>query len=155
MSTTKQDNNLVDSVDAWADLASHSVVCPTGARVTIKIPDLAGIIEGGELPQNLLDAALAAAGSQTDDDKKKKVTVEDIKRDRQFTHFLVAKTLVAPSVTPEQAERIPVEDKEMIAAIALRLRDLDAEGSHISGLEKSEKFRRFRGLGEFEPTVEG
>jgi len=152
---TKIDPNApVETLDAWFDAGFHTVVCPTGTRVGIRIPDLAAIIEGGELPQHLLDAALSAASQQATPESEG-VTVEDIKREMEFTNFLVSKTVVKPEVTAEQASRIPTEDKEMIASIALRLRDLDAEGSHISGLDKSEKFRRFRGLGEFEPTVEG
>jgi hypothetical protein len=152
MSTTKR---TVKNLDAWSNSGYHEVVCPSTVVVGIRIPDLAAIIEGGELPQHLVDAALKAAGATSAVSDAPEITVEDIKREREFTNFLVAKTVEEPALTPEDVSRIPVEDKEMIAAIALRLRDLDAEGSHISGLDKSEKFRKFRGLGEFEPTVEG
>jgi hypothetical protein len=149
MSTTTQDQ--ITTVDAWEDVGVHTVLCPSGARVKIRVPDLPAIIESGELPQDLLDAALGVAGGKSDE----KPTAELIAKERAFTDFLVAKTVVAPTLTPETAKRVPYEDKEMIVAIATRRRDLDAEGEHIAGLTKSEKFRRFRRLGEFDPALEG
>lgn len=143
----------VTTLDAWTEIGVHSVTLPTGARVKIRIPDIADLIESGELPQQLLDAALALLAKEQD--PRKKVTKEDILREREFSNFLLAKTLVAPAVTPKQASGIPTEDKEMLAQFALRLRDLDALGEQIAGLTKSEKFRRFRRLGEFDPALEG
>ena len=153
-SKPKDANAPVDSFDAWAEAATHTILCPSGVRVGIRIPDLAALIEGGELPQHLLDAALKAAG-QTPSGDEKKVTVEDVKREMEFTNFIVYKTVVKPDISLEQAARIPAEDKELIASIALRLRDYDAEYAHIGGLDTSEKFRRFRRLGEFDTSVEG
>jgi hypothetical protein len=154
MTNTAASPKPIKSLDAWAKAAVHTVMCPSGTAIEIRIPDLAGLIEGGELPQHLLQAALKAAGNQSFSEEKE-VTVDDIRREREFTNFLVAKTVVTPALTPETATQVPTEDREMIAALALRLRDLDAEGSHIAGLDSSEKFRKFRGLGEFEPTLEG
>ena len=153
MSTTEA-RKPTRSLSAWSKAAVHTITLPSSTVVEIRIPDLAGLIEGGELPQHLLSAALKAAGNQAAGEESE-ITVEDIRREREFTNFLVAKTVVSPELTPETATQVPTEDREMIAAIALRLRDLDAEGSHISGLDSSEKFRKFRGLGEFEPTLEG
>lgn len=153
MSRTKQ-NSPVESLDQWVSAGFHTVMCPSGIRVGIRIPDLAALIEGGELPQHLLDAALMAAG-QRGPAEDKEIDVEDIKREREFTNFLVSTTVVKPEITPEQAATLPVEDREMIAAIALRMRVFDAEGSHIGGLDSSEKFRRFHKLGEFESPLEG
>lgn len=147
-------NSTIEGLDAWAQAGVHNIMLPTGVRVDVRIPDLAAIIEGGELPQNLLDAALSAASQQNEPDAKK-VSVEDIAREREFTDFLVSKTLVKPEVSPDQARQIPTEDREMIASIALRLRDMDAEYKTLGGLEKSENFRKVRKLGEFDTPVEG
>lgn len=144
----------VDGVDAWAKIGEHEVLCPSGAKVFIRIPDLAAIIESGELPQHLLDAALGVA-AKVSRGKEQAPTKELIAKEREFTDFLVSITVVKPDLTPDQARRVPYEDKEMIVALATRQRDMDAGYNHIAGLDRSEKFRRFRRLGEFDPAVAG
>ena len=147
-------NKKVNSVTEWAKAAEHEVLCPSGVRVTIKVPDLAALIESGELPQNLLDAALATA-AKVSKGQEQEPTKELISKERQFTDFLVSITVVKPSLTPEQAAQVPYEDKEMIVAIATRQRDTDAEYQHIGGLSASENWRRFRRVGEFDPALAG
>lgn len=145
MSTT-----AVTSVEEWGKAGVHSVLCPSGARVDIKIPDLPAIIEAGELPQHLLDAAIGVAtgnGGSTEPSK------ELISKEREFTDVLVSLMVVSPQLSAEDARLVPYEDKEMLIAIATRQRDLDAEGEHIGGLSKSAKFRRFRKLGEFDTPL--
>lgn len=149
MTEDTQDNKAV-SLSGWKKAATHNVLCPSGSRVGIRIPDLPAMIEAGEIPQHLLDAALGVAG-----DADSKPSVELIKQQREFTDNLVLLTVVEPKITPADVRDIPYEDKEFIVSVATRQRDLDAEGEHIAGLTKSEKFRRFRGLGEFDPTLEG
>ena len=156
MSAAPQDleGPAVESLDAWLEAGFHTITLPSGTRVGVRIPDLSALIEAGELPQHLLDAALGSVeGSKRA--PAKKITVEDLKREREFTDYLVAKTVVKPDLTAQQAGMVPTEDKEMIVQIATRQRDLDALGDHIGGLDRSEKFRRFRRLGEFDPALEG
>lgn len=154
MSEDEQYGRAVDSVEAWSAAGVHNILCPSGVRVDIRIPDLPAIIEGGDLPQHLLDAALGVANKLSRGETQKP-TKELIGKEREFTDFLVATTLVKPRVTPEQAAQVPYEDKELIVAIATRQRDMDAEYEQIGGLTKSEKYRRFRKLGEFDPALEG
>lgn len=152
MSTTEQvQQDSTVSLSGWKKAAKHTVLCPSGARVGIRIPDLPAMIEAGEIPQHLLDAALGVAGSGED----AKPSVELIKQQREFTDRLVLLTVTEPKLSEADVADVPYEDKEFLVSIATRQRDLDAEGEHIAGLTKSEKFRRFRGLGEFDPNVEG
>jgi hypothetical protein len=138
------------SVSAWKKAAKHVVKCPSGVDVGIRIPDLPALIEAGEIPQNLLDAALGAA-SGSDERPSKELIIQQ----REFTDRLVQLTVIEPKLTEADVSEVPYEDKEFLVAVATRQRDLDAEGKHIAGLDKSERFRRFRRLGEFEPDVEG
>ncbi len=64
-------------------------------------------------------------------------------------------TVVEPKLKETDLVDLPYEDQEFIVGVATRQRDLDAEYQHIGGLTKSENFRRFRQLGEFDPTMEG
>lgn len=134
----------------WKKAANHEVLCPSGTRIVVKIPDLPALIEAGSIPQHLLDAALGVAN-----DPDTKPTVELIKQQREFTDVLTALTVVEPKLTDADIPDLPFEDKEFIVSLATRQRDLDAEGEHIAGLTRSEKFRRFRGLREFDQDVEG
>jgi hypothetical protein len=144
----------VTSVEEWGAAGVHNILCPSGTRVDIRIPDLAALIEGGDLPQHLLDAALGVA-TKLSRGEQPKPSVDMVAKEREFNDFLVAVTVVKPSLTIEQAAKVPYEDKELIVAIATRQRDMDAEYEQIGGLTKSEKYRRFRKLGEFDPALEG
>jgi hypothetical protein len=147
-------NSRRSTAAQWAGpKAEHEIVLPSGACVLIRIPDLPALIETGEIPQNLLDAALGVA-RKPDSVPTKELIVQQ----REFTDKLVELTVLDPKVTPEMLDHktgIPYEDKEMIVEIATRQRDLDAEGNHIGGLDKSSKWRTFRGLGGLYTDVEG
>ena len=136
------------SLSAWTKAATHYPLLPSGCRVGIRIPDLAALIEAGQIPQHLLDVALSAAGGE-----KVKVSVELMASQREFTDKLVQITVVDPKLDDESVKGVPYEDKDFILSIAMRQRDLDAEGEHLAGLTKSDKFRRFRRLGEFDEDV--
>lgn len=142
----------VISKAAWKKAAFHTITCPSGVVVGIRVPDLAALIEAGQIPQHLLEAALEAAGQTSD---VKPPSVEAVVQQREFTDKLTQLTVIEPKLETEDLAEIPFEDKELICAIALRVRDVDALGDHIAGLDKVEKFRRFRGIGEFRPNVEG
>ena len=135
---------------SWKKAAIHYPLLPSGMRVGIRIPDLPALIETGEIPSNLLDAALGVAGG-----KDTTPTKELIAEQREFTDHIVLVSVVEPKITKDDVSAIPYEDKEFLVQVATRQRDLDAEGEHIGGLSKSDKFRRFRGLGEFDTDVEG
>ena len=148
MTTTEQSKAVTAA--AWKKAAQHYPLCPSGARVGIKIPNLPRLIEAGDVPQHLLDTAIGVAGG---DDVTPSIDL--IKKQREFTDMLVLMTVVEPKLTEADLPELPMEDMEFIVSVATRQRDLDAEGEHIAGLTSSEKFRRFRGLGEFDPTLEG
>jgi hypothetical protein len=161
MSTLEIEANKPVSLSAWKKAATHYPLLPSGARVGIRVPDLPRMIETGQIPQHLLEAAVGAVKSQrlADDDKDEELTPEKIvknsKEEREFTDCITLMTVVEPKLTEADIVEIPFEDRQFIVAIATRVRDLDAEGEHLAGLTKSEKFRKFRGLGEFEPSLEG
>lgn len=136
---------------AWKKKALHTPLLPSGSRVKIKIPDLPRLIETGKIPNHLLEAALGVANSGEETKPSKELVVQQ----REFTDTLVMLTVVEPKLTEEDMEDIPYEDKEMIVSWATRQRDLDAEGEHLAGLTTSAKFRKFRYLGEFDPSLEG
>lgn len=141
------------SADQWAGpIAEHEIVLPSGAAVLIRIPDLPALIESGEFPQHLLDAALGVANKPN-----AKPTKDLIVQQREFTDALVKATVLDPPITDAMLDHktgIPFEDKEMLVDIATRQRDLDAEGTHIGGLETSDKWRKFRGLDTLYEDVE-
>lgn len=148
MSTTVEDKLV--TLAGWKKNAVHEVLCPSGTRVTIRIPNLARMISAGAIPQHLLDAALGVASGQ-----QATPTVELIKQQSEFTDALVLKAVVAPKLSADDLDDVPYEDMEFIVSIATRARDLDAAGRHIAGLSDLEEFRRFRKLGEFDEDVEG
>ena len=150
--TAVNKSQVVSSIDAWGERGTHDPTLESGTVVAIRIPDLPAMIEAGEIPNHLIDAALAAANSKGQD---RKATKDDIIRQREFTDKLVQITVLQPKLSDEDLRKIPYEDKEMIVEFAVRARDLDAEGNHLAGLEESEKFRRFRRLGEFSEDLAG
>lgn len=152
--STKQVRKTV-TAQGWIKQALHDIVLPSGAAVTIRIPDFTSLIEAGEIPQHLLKEAGAAIAA---DAEKKLPTAEEAAREREFKNFLVLKTVVEPKLTEDMLDPktgIPVEDKDMIVEFALRSREFDVEGNHISGLHTSEQFRKFRGIDSLYEDVEG
>jgi hypothetical protein len=145
---TDQTDQKAVSLSAWKKAASHYPLLPSGVRVGIRIPDLPALIEAGQIPQHLLDVALGLASGED-----QKPSIELVKSQREFTDTLVALTVVEPKLSEADLAEIPFEDKDFIVAVATRQRDLDAEGEHLAGLTKSEKFRKFRRLGEFDEDV--
>ena len=139
------------SAAGWKKAAVHTVTLPSGFVAKIRIPDLPALIEAGSIPQQLMDVAISVATGA----RPEKPGVELIGQMREFNDVLVTKTVVEPEITPELVKEIPFEDKEMIVEIATRQIDFDAEGNHLAGLEKSEKFRQFRRIGEFDPALAG
>ncbi len=143
--------NKATSIAAWKKAAVHYPLCPSGVRVGIRVPDLPKMIEAGDIPQHLLEVAIGVAVSG----ETVKPTVELITQQREFTDILVKLVVVDPPLKETDLPDVPYEDKEFLVSLATRQRDVDAEGEHIGGLSTSERFRRFRGLGEFDPTLEG
>lgn len=143
----------VASIAAWKKARDHTVRLPSGVYVDIAIPDLAALIESGEIPQNLLDAALkaAGAGSQAEPEAPSR---EFIIKEKEFSDALVRATVSRPKLSEADVKEVPFEDKVMLVEVATRQRDLDAEGNHIGGLHKSDSFRKFRGLDGFDSTME-
>lgn len=142
----------VTTLAGWRKAAEHVVLLPSGVRVAIVIPDLAGLIETGHIPQNLLDAALSAVGASGPEQQTP--TKEFILQEREFTKKLVEATVVRPKLSEDDIDNIPVEDKAMILEFATRNRDIDAEGAHIGGLHTSKRFREFRDLDSLDSSLE-
>lgn len=126
----------------------HYPLLPSGVRVKLRLPDLAELIASDQLPNDLVDIAIKVA--QND----KAVNLEAIKSQPAFYKFIIQHSVLAPEVTDALYPKLPVEDKEMIVALATRQTDLDAEYKHIGGLEKSERWRKFRGLDDIYEDVE-
>lgn len=124
----------------WKKAKRHTVALPSGFEVEVEIPNLPQMVKTGQIPNDLLDAALGAI-------KQQDITPELIKEQAQFFTLLVTTMVKDPVVTVEDLEgdALPYEDIELLVEIGTRQRDLDALGRHIAGLHKSEEWRKFRG----------
>lgn len=141
----------VTTLAAWKKAKVHTVTLPSGTTVRMQIPDLPSLIKSGEIPNSLVDAALGAV------EGVEKVDREFVEKQAEFTNKVVALSVVEPKLTEEDVASgvIPAEDKDMIAEIATRQRDLDALGHHIAGLHTNKDFRNFRGLTDVSEGVAG
>ena len=126
----------------WKARRKHQVTLPSGANVTIVIPNQAAMLKAGSIPNELLSIVLK---QQEGDDK---LTIEDIKAAAEFDRFLVTKTVVDPEITEEDLDDLPAEDLTMLVEFATRRRDTDVLGHHLAGLETTEEFKTFRELEE-------
>lgn len=135
---SKSSTKVVKTVNEWKKKKVHEgVTLPSGAEVSIQIPNLPALIKSGKIPNNLLDEAIRAAEGE-------KISAEAIGEQNDFTRKMVALTVVEPEVSEEDVDEIPFEDVEMLVSIATRQRDIDAEGKHLGGLHNSDEWRRFR-----------
>jgi len=134
----------------WKKNKRHLVTLPSGTQVEIEIPNLPQMLKVGQIPNNLVDVAVQVASGQ-----QRKVTKELLVEQADFYHKLAAMTIKEPAVSEEDIPELPYEDIEMVVEMATRNRDLDAVGHHLAGLEKSDEFRTFRGLGSGDENLEG
>jgi hypothetical protein len=142
--------------EEWGRAAVHTITLPSGAVVKIKLPDLAALIKGGQIPNPLLEVAqkigagepVTAPEEGKGEGDEKGISKELIGQISDFHSFLVSETVVEPTVTQEEVESgaVPTEDIAVIVQFALRERDFDVVGHHLGGLEKVTEFRKFRGL---------
>lgn len=138
----------VKTKDAWQKAGVHTIALQSGVEVDIRIPNLPQMVKAGEVPNDLLDAALGAM-------KKQEITPDLIKEQADFFHLLVATMVVEPKLEAEEVpEIVPFEDIELLVEIGTRQRDIDALGRQIAGLHKSAEWRRFRGWDYGDEVVE-
>lgn len=133
---------IVKTADALKKRAIHEgVVLPSGAIVTLKIPNLSLMIKKGIIPNDLVDAALEQEPVAGED---RKVTKEMILENWSYTEFIVPHMLIDPKIEAEDVEDLDVLDIELLVNIAARRTDTDAIGRQLGGLDTQESFRRFR-----------
>jgi hypothetical protein len=129
----------------------EGVTLPSGAVVTIRLPDLAQMIKSKQLPSELIEAAVKL--QDTEDGKPKKLTVEDIEADADFVAYIVPLTIHEPKVKPEDLDDLDPMDKAMVASFATRRTDIDAVGHQLGGLETQKSFRRHRGIYDLDEAL--
>lgn len=137
------------SASQWKKSRAHLVTCPSGTVVEVVVPDIPAMIETGQFPSHLVDAAIQVASRD-----RPKPTKELIIQQREFTDTLVQRMVTNPKISDADLADIPYEDKEMLVEIATRVRDIDAIGDHIGGLHTLEKWRKFRRIGPVFEDVE-
>lgn len=129
-----------DSAAAWKQKRNHTVTLPSGARVTIKIPNLTAMAKSGQLPNSLLELV---ANKEAD---TKLTAQQELEKLDEFHRFLVPLTVVEPSITADDFDDLPPQDVGMLVQFATRQIDMDAVGHQLGGLEVIKEFRKFRGL---------
>lgn len=132
----------------WKKKAEHTITLPSGAIVTLRIPNLPLMLKAGSIPNELLAVAKQAVNQQVPTPEETDGLIESI---ADFQEYLVLEAVTDPQIEAADYPKIPYEDVEMIADIATRQRDMDAVGHHIGGLEAIDSFRRFRSLPDSDP----
>lgn len=153
MTEVKEESPVI-SLSQWEKKGVHTITTHSGAVVEIRLPDIVELIESGVIPQHLLETATRVANAAQTGNVPE-VSLEQLMQQRDFVNAVTVASLVTPKVTNETVNKVPIEDRELITQIATRARDRDAVGDHIGGLHESEKWRRFRQVGEFDPTLAG
>lgn len=130
--------------EAWFGRAEHSgVTLPSGAVVSINLPNLSQLLKAGDIPNPLADAAI-----EFENAKEQKVTKERVVESFDFVCWILPRTVVTPAINQEDVEqgKVPSEDVDMLCGFIARTLDMDAIGHHLGGLETNRGFRRFRNI---------
>ncbi len=163
MTKTKPESS---SLSAWQARGEHTITCPSGQRLKIRIPGIGTLLEKGDLPEDLLDlalleltsdggaaGALAAEFSSGNGDKTK--ALERIRQFGEFQRHLVSFAVKAVETAPNEWEAVtltpesmtdgslPEDDLALVAEIVQRLRAHDAKGVRI-GVEPLDRWAMFR-----------
>lgn len=128
------------SAAAWKRRREHDVTLPSGAEVTIVLPNLPALAKAGQIPNELLDVA----SEQVNTGQVEASTAEQITLLADFHRYLVSITVVAPKIEADDVPELPYEDINMLVEFAIRSRDQDALGHHLSGLDRTAEWRSFR-----------
>jgi len=156
------------SLSAWQARSIHTITCPSGQRLRIRVPGIATILEHGDLPDDLIEIALlelssenGAAGqlgvelAEAGANGKRAEILERIKRFGAFQRELVRAAVVAVetkggrwqevhlSVEDVASDALPEDDLALVAEIVQRLRSHDARGVKI-GVESIDRWASFR-----------
>lgn len=141
-----------DSKETWFGRV-HDAVLPSGMKVTYRDLSLGELIELGELPDDLLEVAVAEwaepggakqlamvpfaelpekpTKKQTAEAESKSVAV--LRGITAVNRLMIARAVVAPEITVEEleTERIPYVDIELLSALINRRTVTDAAGRHV------------------------
>lgn len=138
-----------DSKSGWKRRVNRpNVTLPSGAVVTIKLPNIAQLIKSGTLPNDLIEAAIEVRSAD-------KITRQMLEESWNYTEFIVPLTVADPAIEAEDVKDLPPDDLEMLVGFAGRQIDTDAIGHHISGLEANAAWRKFRGRQSFDEIATG
>lgn len=141
--------------DAWADTLEEAkaktlmnVTLPTGARFTLRAVTLDELFAEDAVPEDLVQVAvlslqpgalvrrMASHVDEGDTDAADKLSRDNLAlRDR-----LVLRSVVAPTIDEADLAELDPYDKSMIAMLAQRLIDTDAEGRKV-GADSLATFR--------------
>jgi hypothetical protein len=148
------------SLTGWQQRAVHRIQLPSGQWVKIRIPGIATIVQHGDLPDELIELALAeltrGVGGSNELTAERVAATEDreakLQRIRElgvFQMHIVAAMLVEPALTYAEVEEavtagsLPEDDLFVISEIGLRARATDARGVRI-GVEPLDRWAMFR-----------
>jgi len=162
------------SLSAWQARAVHTITCPSGQRLKIRIPGIGTLLEHGDLPEDLIEIALlelsaengatgelAAELARANGDNRGQV-LERIRRYGTFQRELVRAAVTAVETSAGEWQEVslsaddvasgalPEDDLALVAEIVQRLRGHDAKGVRI-GVEPLDRWATFReahGCGE-------
>jgi hypothetical protein len=126
---------------AWKKNKRHTITLPSQTVVEIELPNIQLLLKTGQVPNPLVQLVTRAST-----DPNFTLTPELLTQQWDFTSWVVARTVVNPTLKEEEVADLPVEDVEMITDFAMRNRDIDAVGHHLGGLETVNSFRRLRGF---------
>jgi len=163
---TKTKQEPSPSLSVWQARSVHTITCPSGQRIRIRIPGIATLLEHGDLPDDLTEIALlelSAVNGATGELAQQLASTngnraEILERVRQYGQFqreLVRAAVVAVESAPNEWQDVtltmddigggslPEDDLALVAEIVQRLRATDARGVKI-GVEPIDRWATFR-----------
>lgn len=165
MANTEAPSGPRNALGAWQARALHTITCPSGQRIRIRIPGLKTILERGDLPDRLSAivalelveqggaiGAIVAETQNIDGDDGRSALLERMRDLGAFQTYLVAVAVqevevdgdwMPVNLLADGVDSLPDDDVQMIADIVLRYRDRDAVGVKI-GVESLDRFATFR-----------
>jgi len=165
---TKTKQEPSPSLSVWQARSVHTITCPSGQRIRIRIPGIATLLEHGDLPDDLTEIALLElsavngatgelaqqlASSSTNGNRAE--ILERVRQYGQFQRELVRAAVVAVESAPNEWQDVtlsmddigggslPEDDLALVAEIVQRLRATDARGVKI-GVEPLDRWATFR-----------
>lgn len=106
----------MSDLSAWKAQSIHTIPLPSGAVVSVRLPNVSKMVLGAEFPNALRDVALRELQGLD----RGELSMEQLEAAVTFGNYVVVAMVLDPVLSVDDLDELPQEDVEALAALAKR-----------------------------------